>query len=116
MKKEPVWNVILYDYNTGEEGFRVFNVFNSYYFYDRLIRIKKELKKNPNNFEWFNEQLNSAAFGAFCGKFEYEMWIIPHNNSKSERVDVYGQLKLNWNLFAQYTWDNIKHINKSKMK
>lgn len=117
MKKEPEWNVIVYDYNTGAKGFRTFNIFNSSYFYDRLVGVKKELKKDANNFGWFESELNSAAFGAFCGKFEYELWITPHgNNPEAKRVDIYDQLKLNWSLFTQYVWDNIKYINKPRMR
>lgn len=115
MGKEPEWNVFIYNYNTGSEGYQTFNVFRSYNFYDSLVKIKKELKKNNNDFEWFSEKLRIAAWGAFGCKFEYELEVLARG-TESWRIDVYDQLRLNWNLFVQYVWDNIKHINKSKIK
>ena len=96
---------------------------------------------NKQDYEWFSALVNRYAMYSFWGKFEYELFIAPlHlsiplsevnrikelavNNNKAgkillqayegEKIDVYTQLKLNWDLFIKYILDNFKKV-KSKI-
>ena len=121
------------------------NVFElSSRFNDYLIDLKKEYKHNPDaDYEWFSDKLRSYAMSSFWAKCEYEIVLttFPCYASKGsvkeasklktksdtvmlfpkeyEKVDVFMQLGLNWESFANYTFINMNLIggkNETKRK
>lgn len=136
--KKLEWFVFLHDWNTNE--IRQYNVFNSARFYDGLLRIKKSMKKKPLDLDDFSKELNSIAMWSFWAKCEYEIIITNlsctidnteirrlqdvDENSRVEyvnlkchkKVDIYEQLKLNWDKFASYIFENLDKIKPIKDK
>lgn len=105
MKKRSVdtrWNVWIWDFN--HDSLEVYDVM------PRFIAAFKSLKKKdiPDTIEKLSDWLNSEAHYMFWSKCEYEMiihgWPERKNDSK---VDVYDQLKMNWDAFVEYFYNNI---------
>ena len=140
-KKELVYNVYMEDCN--ERKIVPFNIFNSYCFYDGLLRIKKE---KIEDFDLFSKNVRSALMYAFWSKSEYEIVLTswpPYRESGEldklvkdredfickngffyrgsvglsvgEKVDIYDQVVLNWDIFIQYLWENRNLIKKRKI-
>lgn len=126
------WNV----YVKEQEAICVRNVFDlSSRFNDSLDKLRKEyFKSHLGDFEWFSKELKSIAMYSYWGKCEYEIGLtswpsyVTREAVKNvedtlsgnialfpkiyEKIDVYNQLKLNWNQFAKYVFDNIKKARK----
>ena len=97
------WNVIIEDINRKE--ITTYNVFNHERF---TIDIKGILKSKPEKQE-FIDSLNSLARYYFWSRCEWEIIITcwPENkNFNDKKFDVYEQLRLNWDKFCDYIWDN----------
>lgn len=41
-----------------------------------------------------------------------EPYSLTINLSTAEKIDVYDQVMMNWNIFVDYTWENLKGILK----
>lgn len=132
MKEKLVWNVYA---EIHGKIIRV-NVFElSSRFNDYLVDLKKEYKYNPDaDYDWFSDKLRGYAISSFWAKFEYEIGLttFPCYASKKsvkeasklktksdtvmlfpvecEKVDVFMQLDLNWESFANYTFINMNLI------
>lgn len=105
MKKKNTdikWNVWIWDFNHDSlEAYDVMPRFVSEY-----NRLKP--KDRPDTLEDTSKWLKSEARYNFWAKCEYEMiihgWPEQKNDSK---VDVYDQLKMNWDVFVEYFYNNI---------
>lgn len=120
---EMIWNVYRYNFNAQE--IEIFNVFD----HIRFANSVKELLKEYDKKEDFEKKLNSIAMYNFWSKCEYEIVITswPPYISKKEidkiieeeknckyrtnvnlevgsKIDIYQQLKLNWEHFVDYVW------------
>ena len=97
------WNAILYDYQSTR--IRKYNIFNNSQFCKDCI----ELFSPPNlGKETFSELLDKKAMYEFWGRCEYEFLISswpPGPAEKPYKIDVYEQLKLNWEKFVDYLYD-----------
>ena len=104
-KHEPVWNVFVEDFN-GKE-IKIFNVFHSHRFIDGCKKAVKQYKKDKDIVK-FEDEIRSWAIYSFAYKCEYEVlitgWI---KQDAQKKIDVYEQLKLNWDSFFKYIVDNI---------
>ena len=138
--KELVYNVYIEDFNSKK--IKVFNIFNSYRFYEDLLKINKKYK---DNFEEFSQQVKSSIMYSFWSKCEYEIiltswpayvnseeidrlvskreeklkkynhfYIDYVNLTVGEKIDVYDQIMLNWDIFIKYLWENKNLIKKRK--
>lgn len=106
--KQLKWNVVHFDFNKNE--FDTYNVLNKYF----VDEIKKRTKKVDNRDD-FSEEVRHICMYYFWSKFEWEIVLkqwTGHDNPKQMKVDVYDQLKLNWDRFIDYLWDNIKPSKK----
>lgn len=117
------WNVYKYDINQRE--IEVYNVFKHYSF---NVDVEKLLKKKIS-YEEFYEELKSLTMYYFWSKSEHEVVItnFPPYIDREEidrlvaekdehpyrtyvhlevctKIDIYGQLNLNWEQFARYVW------------
>lgn len=101
------WNVYWWDPNAKE--IRVQNVFNlSIKFQHELDELKR--KKNEISEEHFSRELNFAAKYCFWSKCEHEIWVsdwMSDTKDGGKKIDVYDQLRLNWDDFADYVWRNL---------
>lgn len=100
-----VWNVYYHDIN--ESKIRTFNVFDHSGFTKSVAdAAKKHKDKNE-----FTEKLRRELFYYFGSKCGWEVLISPWvggRNTKPRKVDVYGQVMLNWDVFVDYVWEHRK--------
>lgn len=62
----------------------------------------------PTTLEELDGFLLSEARYCFWAKCEYEMIVTGWPQQKNERkVDIYGQLRLNWDRFVSAFWDEV---------
>ena len=106
------WKVFFGDFNSGK--IEEYNVFDHFSF---LEDCKKNYKKNKEDKEKFEEQLKRDAMYYFWSKCEWEIILShwpPNKNSsdkfKDRKIDVYDQLKLNWDSFVNYLLENKKEL------
>ena len=134
------WNVYVEDINKNE--IEIFNVFDHWRFKEEVEKHLKKYK-NKEEFaeslkhstmyyfwckaeweivitEWVphitNEELDrinkdSKEFELKYGKTPYCHYINPKNGIK---IDVYDQLKLNWDSFVDYVWNTKIHRPRKK--
>lgn len=98
------WNVYYIDFN--KRCVTTLNIFNHSRFYKEIA----ELATSGCTEAEFKVELKSALMYNFWSKFEYEICIDTlldnHTDFKSEKVDIYNQVMLNWEVFADYVWRN----------
>ena len=89
------WNVILFDPN--ERSFKSYNVFNNSTFYNDVCKM---LEKKGLTWKDISHMVDSFAAYSFRSRCEYELILDswPHWGV-DQKIDVYYQLKLNWNAF-----------------
>ena len=96
------WFVVRENINT--HSFEKFDIFNHGGFCDKLADI---MKKNPSR-EEFTTELDYLVKKYFWNKCEWEIvisgWPPQNENPHEKKVDVYQQLRLNWELFVEYVW------------
>lgn len=103
------------------------------------FRKKKlnELNLNKKDYAWFSEEIRKKALYSFWSKSEYEVIIssklptipieevnrikninlddyksnkIPLHSLLGTTIDVYSQLRLNWDPFIKYILENLRKI------
>ena len=97
----PVWNVYYEDINSRK--IQTFNVFDHTSF---RKEVNEHLKKYSEKAD-FADELRSSAMYYFWSKCEYEVLICPWisiERNGAIKIDVYDQLRLNWEHFVDYVW------------
>lgn len=94
------WNVYYHDFNANEIVTR--NIFKHAMF----TKDVNELLRNKNlNKEEFSERLRKDLMYYFWARSEYEVIIKPWVGEGDDiKIDIYGQVLLNWNRFVDYVW------------
>lgn len=93
----------VYTYNPNEGKIEHYNVLG-----DDIIL--KELHKKNASKEDFSELLRREFMYYFRSKEEWEIVISGWEGSTGEesvKVDVYDQLRMNWQQFIDYCWNNM---------
>lgn len=101
------WNVLWDDPNAHKIVVR--NVFKlSVRFNEELDRLRNMVFKS---FDDFSTELRHSVMYCYWGKCEYEITVCPYpyneKYDEERKIDVYDQLRLNWDLFATYVYDNL---------
>lgn len=105
-----VWNTYCGNFNSGE--IEVHNVFDHWRF---LEDCRKNAKKNGEDKDAFAEQLKRDLMYYYWSKCEWEVIIDhwpPSERFRSEKIDVYDQVLLNWDLFVEYVWQHVGELKK----
>lgn len=102
------WNVYEEDFNAKKIVVR--NVFNLSWRFNEYL--KENFKENKIKGE-FCEQLRRDLQYCYWSKCEHEIIITswPQREDVEKKVDVYSQVMMNWNQFANYVWNNRHLIN-----
>lgn len=116
------WNVYIGDFNG--RCIRTFNIFRHTAFTEGCQKIIKKYQKAEKaegvfNRDAFSDEIRRELMYYFWSKCEWEVIIDhwpPHESFKSEKVDVFDQVRLNWDVFIDYIWDNKNEIKKLCMK
>lgn len=96
-----VWNV--YYYNLNRRKIEKFDIFQH-------GRFKADVEHNLaecSDKETFSERLDRDLSYYFRSKYEYELFLSSwshENNGQEMKVDIYKQVKLNWDVFVDYVW------------
>lgn len=99
------WNVWENDLNTNK--IKPFNVFNHYSFRRAVL----DIFNNRLCMDEFEEMIDKEAMYYFWCKAEYEVMIGGlFERGQKTKIDIYSQLKLNWDRFIDYLWN--EYINK----
>ena len=97
------WNVYIHNYNKNKiESYNIFD--HSGFTYE----IKQAIKKYKDK-DTFIEKLKSELMYYFWSKCEWEIIISPWVGRKEpcdSKIDVYDQVMINWDIFADYVWEN----------
>lgn len=94
------WYVMLFDYSKGKVV--PYNVFDNVRFSRDVETI---LSTSGHTRESMSDILSHAAAYAFWSKCEYEYVVSDWPPSgRSEKIDVFDQLKCNWDRFVDYVW------------
>lgn len=107
----PEWNVFLADWNQKKiVGFNIFRHANF------MAECDEAFKKCHGDREYFDQIIDRSLMYYYWCKCEWEILIcdFPYNdNFKPDKVDVYDQVKLNWDKFINYLWN---YYQKGSMK
>lgn len=118
------WNVLFEDFNKKEIIY--YDIFKGGHYEE----IAKRLKKLTNSKEEFTEEFKHQLRYQFWGRSEYEVVVTswpPYiekeeldrinqeavkyrtnvNLTVGRKIDIYEQLKMNWQQFIDYVWNNI---------
>ena len=116
------WNVFISNFNSGK--IETHNIFNHYGIKEDFQKIvKKYIKtlKDDGTFDKkaFADEIRRPLMYYYWSKCEWEIIIDhwPHcDRFREEKVDVYDQISLNWNVFVDYVWDHREELAKWKKK
>ena len=103
-KKELIWNVFIGDFN--QPAIRTFNIFKHHSFYEDVVKFAKKYKDNREEFE---EQVRRSLMYYFWSKCEWEIILTgwpTRDDYHDAKIDVYEQVKMNWEPFINYLWEN----------
>lgn len=107
------WYVYRYDLNSRKVV--IFNIFNHSTF---KAKVEAHLKKYDDK-DKFAEKLRSELLYHYWSKYEWEIEISALHSKledKSEKVDVYSQVRLNWDKFVDYCWSFKKPKRQRKVR
>lgn len=92
----------VYYHEVNGDRIKTFNVLREGWVIDKLI---KESPKNMSR-EEFDKDLNAECMNMFWCRAEYEViisaWV---GGDAEEKIDVYHQLRMNWNVFSEICWN-----------
>jgi len=100
-----VWNVFYHNFNT--DRIEAYNVFQHHSFQTAVTAHSKKIKDR----EAFSEAVRREAQYYFWSKCEWEILISPwisRDQHNVRKIDVYEQLRLNWEPFIDYLWRTLK--------
>ena len=95
------WNVFYHDSNRQE--IITWNIFEHCSFDDNVNKLLSKCKDKDE----FEEKLKNELMYYFWCKSEYEILMHPwigSKNDKAIKVDIYTQVRNNWNIFVDYVW------------
>lgn len=104
------WNVYIGGFNSGV--IEVYNVFTHGGFLEDCRKAAREYAKDREGFE---RVVRRSLMYHFWSKCEWEIIIDhwPHSDRKRDlKTDVYDQVVLNWDRFAQYVWDHAVELRR----
>lgn len=99
-----IWNVFIDNWNN--RSISSYNIFQHASFLDGC---KKAAKKHRGDMEAFAEAVRQELMYYFWSKCEWEIVLTSWPTGRSEqKVDVYDQVRMNWDVFISYLWVNKK--------
>ena len=111
MKIPVEWNVYCYDVNSRK--IKIHNVFNHWRFIEYSA---KYIKKYKDDKEALEEQIRRELMYYYWSKYEWEVIVSPFTSNPKDseciKIDVYQQVKMNWDRFFEYFWEHRKEIVK----
>lgn len=97
------WFVFVEDINM--KRIKVYNIFEHKDFMEDCDNAWENYKNKHHNFAKFYEDIDSILMYYFWCKCEWEIILSnfpPSDSFKNKKVDVYQQVKINWDKFIDY--------------
>ena len=111
--RDMTWNVYVENFN--QKRIEKYDIFR----HAKLMEdIRKNYKKNKNDFDTFAQILKRDIMYYFWSKCEWEIVLTSwpeYSNFNEKKIDVYDQIMLNWDVFVKYVWE-MCHARKLKAK
>ena len=107
-----VWNTYVEEFNA--KRMEVHNVFEHY---GVMEDLRKAAKKYKDDKDAFAEQLRRTLMYHYWSKCEWEIILSPwpeRKDFREEKIDVFDQVQLNWDVFLDYVWEHRKELEKWK--
>lgn len=104
------WNVYVGDFNTRK--IEPYNIFRHHGFKEDVAKAARKLKDNKDAFE---EEVRNSMMYFFWSKCEWEIILRqwPYRDvDRDVKIDVYDQVKQNWEIFIDWLWDHRKELIK----
>lgn len=101
------WNVYYGNFNAKK--IETFNIFKHTYFLNDCVHNLKHNKDKDS----FAKQLKRDLMYYFWSKCEWEIILSdwpPSDTFCKEKIDVFDQVMLNWDIFVDYIWNNRQYI------
>ena len=114
---EPlVWNVYVEDINRRK--IEPHNIFDHYSF---IKDAKRALRKFGTDRDAFLEEIRHCLMYYYWSKCEWEVIVSswppnPPGREVETKIDVYDQIRLNWEHFCDYLWENRGKLRKYKLE
>ena len=102
------WNVYISDFNARE--IRTHNVFNHWSFRRDVAKIARTRGLTKDDFA---ERMKSALMYHYWCKCEWEIILQhwpPNERFSDEKIDVYDQIRINYDRFIDYCWEHRKEM------
>ena len=97
------WNVIYYNFN--KKKIEEWNIFNHITYKHEVESLREKCKEIRE----FSRELERITMYYFWCKCEYEFiasaW--PPREGTERKIDIYTQLKMNWDNYVEYLWRSI---------
>ena len=111
--RDMEWYVYVEDINGRH--ITTYNIFQHGRFMDDVQKIYKQYK---DDFDIFSCEIQKSLRYYFWSKAEWEIILSDWPESKifqKEKIDVYDQVMLNWDIFIRYVWE-MAHARKVSKK
>lgn len=108
------WNVIYFDFN-GKKIDK-YNIFTHGGF---LSDCKKYARKYKDDKLLFTEAVKRSVMYFFWARCEWEVLVCgfpPGFSDIQKKIDVYDQVMMNWDKFADYVWDHAVELRRREKK
>ena len=103
------WYVLIHDFNAKE--ITRYDIFANLKFKNALIKLVKPGSKLIPDYKDFSEQLKHQLRYCFWAQCEYEIlvagWPPIDGRPEETKIDVYEQILLNYDCFAEYVYTQI---------
>lgn len=107
------WNVYYYD--TNHKKIQTYNIFTHESFKKEVLELFKRKEFDKDDFQ---KELDRILMYYFWTKAEWEILLKPwvRAEDKEIKIDVYSQVKLNWEQFVEYVWTQRVIVNMRRKK
>lgn len=98
----------VFNYNINHHQIEKYNVFKHSSFYKDMKKRLEQAREGWLSKERFAKEVDNLARYYFHHKCEYEILVggnPPSSDNTYTKIDIYEQLKLNWDRFINYLWN-----------
>lgn len=95
---------VVYIDNINTKSIETFDVFEHHRFAED---VRKAYKRHKDDFDAFAEDVKMYLAYYFWSKCEWEVIVSawpPTNRISQRKIDVYEQVRNNWDVFIEYVW------------
>ena len=102
-----------YTYNPNAKRIESYDIFSHGGFLKDCRAAAKKFRKDKGSFA---EEVKTSLMYYFWSKCEWETilsaWPPTKDRSEEIKIDVFGQVNLNWPVFIEWLWDHKLELNR----